>query len=551
MLDTMHAALQHENAPGGVMYRFLMVDDEEIVRRGFGRKIDWEGLGFQYLDPCEDGEQAIEAIAALHPDVVMTDIYMPRVDGLAVAEYIAERHPEIVIVILSGYDEFEYAQKAIRSKVFEYVLKPVTSRDLNGLLARLKAKLDADSRSRQDVTELKERAVIAADVLRTRSLVDLVSGALPVADDGQFEKLFGFSPRGLACAAIVAENAPRDPAAASPSVSLHESLRTSISSSRWALPFLPGEERAAALIFQADQDTCDIVTGSIAGKLAAARGASTIVGVGRTYASWVDASRTYDEATAALAYRLVSGPGRAFTYAQPKGDDPAVTAELKARCDRLSRATISGEAASGVDDATRQFFHSLEEARLSPQRVRHELDSLFAAIIDGFAGLGISAASLSRDLDLDYYQSVKHLRTMEESTALLARLCGHARLALKDRNLPLPEWKAKDLQSYVARHYSDKDLSLSSAAKGLSISASYLSKLAKRFLGQSFVEYVTAFRMAQARELLSTTDLMTHEIAEATGFGDAGYFSSLFRRHEGITPSEFRRQRRRKSTPPQ
>jgi two-component system response regulator YesN len=550
MLDTMQAVFRPGNTPGDMMYKFLMVDDEEIVRRGFSRKIDWEGLGFQFLDPCVDGEQAIEAIAALHPDVVMTDIYMPRVDGLAVAEYIAERHPEIVIIILSGYDEFEYAQKAIRSKVFEYVLKPVTSRDLNGLLARLKAKLDADSRSRQDVTELKERAVIAADLLRTRSLVDLVSGTLPVADDGQFEKLFGFSPRGLACAAIVAENEPRNPAAASPSLSLHESLRTSISSARWALPFLPGEDLAAALIFQADQSTCDLVTKSIAQKLAAARGAATIVGVGRTYASWVDATRTYDEATAALAYRLVSGPGRAFMYTQPKGDEPTVTAELRARCDLLSRATISGVAAESEDESAALFFRSLEEARLSPQRVRHELDSLFAAIIDGFASLGISAASLSRDLDLDYYQSVKHLRTMEESMAFLARLSRHAKLALKDRNLPLPEWKARDVQSYVARHYADKDLSLSKAAEGLSISASYLSKLVKKFLGQSFVEYVTAVRIAQARELLSTTDLMTHEIAEATGFGDAGYFSSLFRRHEGITPSEFRRERRGESQSP-
>jgi len=485
----------------------------------------------------------------LHPDVVMTDIYMPRVDGLAVAEYIAERHPEIVIVILSGYDEFEYAQRAIRSKVFEYVLKPVTSRDLNALLARLRAKLDSDRRSRQDETELKERAEMAAGLLMTRSLIDLVSGALPVTDEGQFQKLFGFSPSGLACAALVADTDPRDAVDSSSSISLREALHASVSSARWALPFLTSEDRAAALIFQADQGTCDLVTRSIAHKLAAAGGAGTIVGVGRTYASWVDASRTYDEAAAALAYRLVSGPGRAFTYTQPKGDDPTITAELKARCDRLWKATISGEVADGGEEAA-AFFQSLQEARLSPQRVRHELDALFAAVIDGFASLGISAASLSRDLNLDYYQSVKRLRTMEESKALLAQLSGHAKVALKTRNLPLPEWKAKDVQSYVARHYADKDLSLRSAAEGLSISASYLSKLVKRFLGQSFVEYVTACRIAQARELLATTDLMTHEIAEATGFADAGYFSSLFRRHEGVTPSEFRRDRRRKSTPP-
>ncbi len=332
-------------------------------------------------------------------------------------------------------------------------------------------------------------------------------------------------------------------------MSLRDALHASVASARWALPFLPGEERAAALIFQADQGTCDRVTRSIAQKLAAAPGPGMIVGVGRSYASWVDASRAYDEATAALAYRLISGPGRAFTYTQPRGDDPTVAAELKARCDRLCRATISGEVADGGDESTTLFFQGMEEAHLSPQRVRHELDTLFTEIIDEFASLGISAAALSRELDMDYYQGVKRLRTMEESRALLARISAQARLTLKDRNLPFPEWRAKDVQNYVARHYADKDLSLRTAAEGLSISASYLSKLVKKFLGRSFVEYVTACRIRHARELLTTTDLMTHEIAEAAGFSDAGYFSSLFRRHEGMTPSEFRRDRRGKSQP--
>ena len=148
------------------MYRFLMVDDEEIVRRGFRRKIDWTSLDFEFLEPCENGEQAIEAIEALHPDVVMTDIAMPRVDGLGVAAYAAEHHPDIVIVILSGYDEFEYAQKAIKSNVFEYVLKPVTSRDLTGLLGRLKVRLDSLQRSREEAKSLEQRAEAAVSLLQ-------------------------------------------------------------------------------------------------------------------------------------------------------------------------------------------------------------------------------------------------------------------------------------------------------------------------------------------------------------------------------------------------
>lgn len=124
------------------MYKFLLVDDEEIVRRGFRKKIAWAEIGFEFLEPCKNGREAIQRIAQERPDVVMTDICMPLVDGLEVAAYIADRLPEIVVVILSGHDEFEYARCALRNRVVEYLLKPITSRELAALVAKLKTRLD-------------------------------------------------------------------------------------------------------------------------------------------------------------------------------------------------------------------------------------------------------------------------------------------------------------------------------------------------------------------------------------------------------------------------
>ena len=91
---------------GWPMYKFLLVDDEEIVRRGFNKKIAWAEAGFEFLEPCQNGREAIQRIEQEHPDVVMTDICMPLVDGLEVAAYIADRFPEIIVIVLSGYDEF-------------------------------------------------------------------------------------------------------------------------------------------------------------------------------------------------------------------------------------------------------------------------------------------------------------------------------------------------------------------------------------------------------------------------------------------------------------
>jgi two-component system response regulator YesN len=133
------------------MYKFLVADDEEIVRRGFRKKIAWAEAGFEFLEPCKNGDEAIQRIALEHPDVVMTDICMPLVDGLEVAAYIADRFPEIIVIVLSGYDEFEYARSALRSRVAEYLLKPITSRELSALITKLKTRLDETERHRSEL----------------------------------------------------------------------------------------------------------------------------------------------------------------------------------------------------------------------------------------------------------------------------------------------------------------------------------------------------------------------------------------------------------------
>ena len=520
------------------MYKFLMVDDEEIVRRGFRRKIDWESLGFEFLEPCENGREAIEAIESLRPDVVMTDIYMPHVDGLAVAAHAAEHHPELVIVILSGYDEFEYARKAITNRVFEYVLKPVTSRDLTSLLVKLKAKLDTDRRSRQNESVLKERAEIGEGLLRERSLLDLVSGALVAPEEEVFRSLFGFSPRGLACAAVVAKKCPAD-------TGLARVIAAAVQPARHALSFSPGEDREAILVFEPSAQSCDRVTAAIAGKIAAAGDYPPSVGIGRTYESWVDAPRTFEEASAALAYRLIAGPGKPFLYTQAKEDNPACLEELKACKEKLCKATVSGEPEE-TNARTAAFFSLLASVGLSPQRVRHEIGALFAAILDAFCDLGVSRATVSQDLGTDYDRTVERLRTAEETKDLLTRLSTYVGSVLAHRNLSAPRWKILDFKEHVARHYGEKNLSVQKVAQSLAISASYLSKLIKRHLDTSFVDFLTDFRLARAKELLGTTDLMTYEIAEATGYPDAHYFSSIFKKRFGITPSEFREEARRR-----
>jgi two-component system, response regulator YesN len=140
------------------VYKFLAVDDEEIVCRGFRKKIAWEEVGFEYLEPCKNGREAIVRIALERPDVVMTDICMPLVDGLELATYIADQFPETIVFILSGYDEFEYARAALRSRVVEYLLKPITSQELSEVIQRLKLRLDQNANQLNKLKTTKPEA---------------------------------------------------------------------------------------------------------------------------------------------------------------------------------------------------------------------------------------------------------------------------------------------------------------------------------------------------------------------------------------------------------
>jgi two-component system response regulator YesN len=531
------------------MYRFLMVDDEEIVRRGFRSKINWTSLGFEFLEPCSNGEQAIEALDALRPDVVMTDIAMPRTDGLGVAAYAAEHHPQTVVVILSGYDEFEYAQKAIRSNVFEYVLKPVTSRDLTGLLERIKAQLDSRARIRDAARATEQRAEAAAALLKSRALLDLVTDLAVTRSAAWFQETFGFSPEGLSCAVVIVdEGSPVKGEAGGSPLALPAILEEVAGASRRTLVFTLGEGRRAVLVLEKDLSACERLAGTIGGK-AANLAPSVIVGIGSPRDTWRGASASFREAAAALSYRLAGSPGIVFRYGRSVEDDLKALEGLAESKERTRRAVVSGEP-NDAEAQSREFLALLGGAGVSPARVRHEVEALFASIMDSFRDLGVSPETVARGLEVDYDLAVQRLRTSEEVAALLGRLAVHAGSILGGRAIPVAEWKVHDFKDHVARHYGDRALSVQTIAASLAISASYLSKLVKRHLDRSVVDYLIDYRMERAKELLATSDLMMYEVAQATGYPDAQYFSTVFKRQIGMTPTEFRAQRRRKSTAP-
>ena len=161
------------------LYRMILVDDEEEVRKGIIRKIDWEALGFQVVGDAENGQDALEKIEQLEPDVVMTDIRMPYMDGLTLTSWIRQKYPSVKVLIFSGFDDFEYAQQAIKLNVTEYILKPVNVEELTRILNKVRENLDQEIEQRRDVDLLRESYLSSLPILRELFLNDMVRGNMP------------------------------------------------------------------------------------------------------------------------------------------------------------------------------------------------------------------------------------------------------------------------------------------------------------------------------------------------------------------------------------
>ena len=140
-----------------MLYKVFFVEDEIITREGIRDNVDWRASGFEFCGEASDGELALPLLRAAQPDVLITDIKMPFMDGLQLSKIVREHMPWVKIVILSGHDEFEYAQKAIGLGVTDYLLKPVTVQKLQTVLHKLNMQLDQERMEKERLKELQEQ----------------------------------------------------------------------------------------------------------------------------------------------------------------------------------------------------------------------------------------------------------------------------------------------------------------------------------------------------------------------------------------------------------
>jgi len=485
------------------MHRFLMVDDEELVRTGFREKIDWGGLGFEFLEPCANGLQALEAVAKYRPDVVMTDICMPHMDGLELSRALSHQYPDVRVVVLSGHDDFEFARESLRNRVVDYILKPLTSEALKAFLVRL----GGDLTRPRVLSEAEAIQRLAEGTLDTGRQLPLEAAgpespwcvgrlALFPSPEGwssaevlaHADKVLGARPRpwtGLACATVkhggLVVHVDVAFTGADPD---HAGLRAA---------------RDAGLLLAAFRQEGFIGCGALAEPRTSAENLGT---------AWLEA------ADGTLERLLRPEPAEGLFPAVGRGSGGGLMTALAHRCATLVR---EGDRL-GVPAFLEDLRRNLPQLRGTPG-VRQELLRL----------LGPGAETI--------------LETCRDASSLVTAVARALERALDEvsgRGASLADRALEGFRDEIAARLAQPELSIEAVSRSLQVSPSYLAKLLRRKWETSFSRYLRESRLARAKELLAATNWTTTRISEQTGFSDYRYFSNQFKRFVGVTPSGYR-----------
>lgn len=521
-------------------YKVFFVEDEIITREGIRDNVDWGANGFEFCGEAADGEMALPLLRAAQPDVLITDIKMPFMDGLQLSKIMRERMPWVKIIILSGHDEFEYAQQAIKLGVTDYLLKPITVQNLQKALQKLTVLLDQEKKERESLKKLQEQAEENRAVLRERLLFKLVVGAVSPADAIENGQELGLNliARHYLVAILKIEPVNRAEPYEHGEYQQIQSLIMGLVEKNPDIFMLRRDWGDLVLIMKGGtpeylEEERDILIDEIRRDVAKTQ-YKLIVGMGTTKNRIADICQSFVEALARIQ--------DATSIDKSGFDQPAERAELF----NLDKAAIENYLHYGAKDEIDEFFnaylHPLGETALRSNLIKNYI----------FVDVVLAVSKLMKDLggdvdrvipELDSIEmTMSSIKTLEQLREQVYKILSNA-LAYRDGQ-PKGQYKAliHQAKEYIERHYVDPDLSLSAVAVQANLSASHFSVVFSQETGQTFKEYLTEVRINKAKELLRMTPLRSADIAYQVGYNDPHYFSSVFKKHTGLSPIEFRSQ---------
>lgn len=534
--------------------KVFLVEDEMVIRRGIKNSIDWEKEGYIFCGEASDGELAYPMIIKEKPDILITDIRMPFMDGLELCKLVKKELPNIKILILSGYDEFDYAKEAIRLGVTEYLLKPISSgkllEALNGVSESIRREKEDKDLVRKYMEEMRENT----EDEKQKFFEQMIAGNLSMADALETGKKYemnlsaGMYNLLLFRFTLGKENRKSGELLGEAEYAIEkltERLEYVFEFQRgvegWAfLLMADNEEQMSERVKELSKDLEEIM-----------KNYSTIAyfgGVGQPVARLRELEESFREAERALAARFTMELNRIISVEDIRMaqnvdtlDDIEITSfgEIEKTRTMLEKFLNNG-AEDEIDEFVDVYINELPEENLKSVLMRQYIIMDAYIVMMSFCEKieGIEGEMQAQSEELK--NSMKTIQTLEEIKnyirMLLKKIIG-VRDTIRGRHYSDIIEIAKD---QIRKTYMSDEISLNTIAAEVGMSPSYFSSIFSKEMGKTFVEYLTEIRMDRAKELLMCSSMKTSEIGYEVGYKDPHYFSYIFKKTQNCTPKEFR-----------
>ncbi len=534
------------------MFKVFLVEDEIVVREGIRKNIHWEQYGFIYAGDASDGELALPLIRQIKPDLIITDIKMPFMDGLELIKLVREELPRTKIVIISGYDDFSYAQQAIRMGVEQYLLKPIIKEKMVEVLIALQKKMETEQQQQEYLARFQREAQEYETFSRRRFFEQIVTGGLSVSEISETGKTMGIDIN-APCYNIVlfSLNSTEYDGSAPESytdalAALQDEVNQYIVSHPEYILFRWNVTTYAVLI-KGGQDNIVQLTDDCAQSIqsrcaTAGRDVDWYIACGTPVSRLSAVPACFSEASRILSYRYLCPKEHILSEASirdfRKKDGIETEAGKKEIDPQRIRNFLSSGAGEEIDRFIDQLLQSVGEDALSmPLFCRYLSLTTYFAATEYLDSIGCRTENFWPS----ELRPKDNTTTAEEARFYAYQVMRQA-IELRDSE---SKKQQRDLLTqaigFIDKHYPDETISLDKVAREVNISPNYFSAMFSQEVGQTFVEYLTGKRISEAKRMLRQTDKRSSEIAFAVGYKDPHYFSFVFKKVSGCTPSEYRR----------
>jgi two-component system response regulator YesN len=535
------------------MIGLLLVEDEAPIKQKLMHNAPWAEHGFTVYG-ASNGVEALEVLAQHSIAIMVTDIQMPKMNGIELIRAVKKNFDMVKIIVISGFAEFEYAQESIRLNVSDYLLKPFATRKLLNAVLRLQKELELEASKEKELGHLREQLLQNMAALREKFFIDIFNRNVGEPDIRAQLEFLGMAelidhPFQVAVLDLL-EQQPENSSEETKyltNLQFLQLVQRLLAGSDYQ-HFVINHHRNQMVLIMIDPDPeLAMRLSEILAKVRLILNHSLACGIGHSYVEWPDLAVSYQEACSALQYRYLYGLNQVFFINDLNLDNPSYHKIFHF----LHHHPIFEDLKIGADHAIqtdlKSIIREMRESRISPELSKMVACNLVLLVCTTLNELGYASTEIfgSDDSALPDFDQVDSLDEMEQRLFVFFETINSF---ISKKRSSLNHQLVEEIRQYIDANYSG-DITLSGMAIQYKISPSYLSLLFTEQIGKNFIDYLTEHRITKARELLKHTDMKIYEISNVVGYNDSFYFSNCFKKLVGVSPSEYRESRRASTEP--